>query len=433
MKRPNKFLKNRERLMADTSDLIKTIKNTLMKMKSKLMFLGMIFILGCAAAKADNQRGDPTLFALDAKALEKNRSRIKTKDAGILPAYEALLKEARKALDFGPVSVMEKKHLPPSGSKHDYMSLAPYHWPDPSKPGGLPYIRKDGQTNPEVKEYKDKEYMPMLCDALRTLSLAWYFSGENMYAEHASKLLRTWFLDTATRMNPNLNFAQAVKGVNTGRGAGLIDSRHFIKVIDAIGLLQESKYWKPADQHGMKIWFAEFLNWMQTSENGIDEMDAPNNHGAWYDAQRLAMALFIGDSDQARKVVISAQERLDRQMDESGSFPKEMERTISLHYTSFVMQAFFTIAQMADDAGMDLWNYTSPSGKSLKKGFDVLRPYLMGEKEWQGRQIKPFDMEDGYFLLMEASKRFNCRNCEAAVRNLAGEKASRLQINLLYN
>jgi hypothetical protein len=399
-------------------------------MQKKIFFLIGVFITTCLSVNAHEQPGKPVVFALSMQALEKNKNRVNIKDPLIMPAYKLLIKDADKALQFGPVSVMEKKNNPPSGDKHDYMSLAPYHWPDPNKPDGLPYIRRDGQTNPEVKEYKDKEYMPELCEVVQTLALAYYFSEDKQYAEHAAKLLRVWFLDTATRMNPNLNFAQAIKGVNNGRGAGVIDSRHFIKLVDAIGLIQDSKYWKQEDQEGMKKWFSDFLNWMQTSEVGKDEMDAPNNHGAWYDAERLSLALFTGNTALTKKIVISAQDRLDKQMDDNGKFPHEMERTISLHYSSFVMNAFFTIAQMADNTGIDLWSYTTPSGKSLKKGFDQLLPYISKEKDWEGQQIKDFDFEDGFPLLMQG-ERFGCKKCRATIKNIVGDKAERLRINLL--
>ena len=378
------------------------------------------------------QPGKPLVYALKLQALEKNRNRIRGKDPSIMPAYKLLIKDADKALDFGPVSVMEKKNNPPSGDKHDYMSLAPYHWPDPEKPGGLPYIRKDGQTNPEVLEYKDKEYMPKLCDVVHTLALAYYFSGENKYAEHAGRLLQVWFLDSATKMNPNLNFAQAIKGENAGRGAGIIDSRHFIKLVDAIGLLQASKAWTPVRQQGMKQWFSDFLQWMQTSKNGIDEMNKDNNHGAWYDAERLSLALFTGNRDLAKRIVLNVQDRLDKQMDKNGNFPKELERTTSLHYTVFAMTAFFTIADMAEKTGSDCWTLTTPSGNSLKKGFDVLKPFIAMKKNWEGQQIKDYDQEESYFLLMEAAAHLGCKDCEGIVRSLAADKAERLHINLLY-
>ena len=218
--------------------------------------IGLLFFIvssvACSSTKAVQQKEDPSVFTMDAKTLLKNKSRIHAKDPELMPSYKLLLKDADKALAWGPVSVMEKKNNPPSGDKHDYMSLAPYHWPNPDTKDGLPYIRKDGQTNPEVKEYKDKEYQPKLCGDAHTLALAYFFSGEEKYAEHAAKLIRVWFLDTATRMNPNLNFGQAIKGHNTGRGAGMIDTRHYVKLIDAIGLLKGAKSWTGKDDQGMK-------------------------------------------------------------------------------------------------------------------------------------------------------------------------------------
>lgn len=398
------------------------------------LFCASSFI-ACGVSQASQQQnvdGRINVFVLDAKTLEKNKSKIKANDPQLAASYKLLLKDADKALQWGPVSVMEKKNIPPSGDKHDYMSLAPYHWPNPDTKDGLPYIRKDGQTNPEVKEYKDKEYLPKLCSEVHTLALAYFFSEENKYAAHAADLLRVWFLDTATRMNPNLNFGQAIKGHNTGRGAGMIDTRHFVKLIDAIGLIQTSKNWKPAYQQGMKDWFRAFLNWMQTSKNGIDEMNAENNHGAWYDAQRLSMALFTGDKDLADKIVLNAASRLDKQLDANGYFPKELERTISLHYTSFVMEAFFNIAQMATHTSQDLWHRSTASGASLQKAFETAYPFLTGKKEWTYQQIKPYETEQAYFLLENAAIQYNCKDCKNDIQTLAADKAGRLRINLLY-
>lgn len=355
------------------------------------------------------------------------------KDAGLIPAYRRLLKDADDALQQRAVSVVEKKNVPPSGDKHDYMSLAPYHWPDPSKPRGLPYMRKDGQTNPEVKEYLDKEYMPKLIKAINTLAQAYYFSGNERYAQHAALLVRTWFIAPATKMNPNLKYAQAIKGENEGRGAGIIDARHFIKVVDAIALLEPSRHWTDVDQQEMKNWFSEFLKWMQTSENGIHELATKNNHGTWYDAQRLSYALFIDSTDLAKKIIVNAINRLNEQMDEGGKFPKEMERTISLHYSAFNLEAFFLIAAMAEHVGIDFWNYTSPKGNSLKKGFDTLKPYLTNQKKWEGQQIKDFDFEeDAYPLLAMAASKMDCFDCKIALKKLAGEKAGELRLNLLH-
>ncbi len=402
-------------------------------MKQNLFILIVFVFASCAAAKAPaTLPANTEVYVLNLAALEKNKAAIKKSDPVLTETYKLLIKDADKAMKFGTVSVMEKTNIPPSGDKHDYMSLAPYFWPDPAKANGLPYIRKDGQTNPEVKDYKDKDYMPKLCEQVSTLAMAYYFSDDNVYAAHAAKLMEVWFLDPATKMNPNLNYAQAIKGVNDGRGAGIIDARHFVKLIDAIGLIQTSKFWTAQDQNGMQKWFADFLNWMQTSKIGLDELNAKNNHGAWYDADRLAMSLFTGDKELAKKIISNAAGRLDYQIDEDGFLPKEMERTISLHYSAFALEAFFNIANMADKVGVDFWSLTTPSGKSLKKPFEALKPYLTSTKKWEGQQIKPYDFEDGYMLLMEAAKHFNCSDCPQSLKQLAGEKASRLRINLLY-
>jgi len=392
----------------------------------------ILLLLICTCCCINTTAQKPDVFVLDANALLANKNKVKANDAAVFPAYKELIKDANVALQFGPVSVMEKKHVPPSGDKHDYMSLAPYHWPDPTKPGGLPYIRRDGQTNPEVKEYKDKEYMPLLCENVHLLSLAYFFSGDEKYAEHAARLIRVWFLDTATRMNPNLNFGQAIKGENTGRGAGIIDGRHFIKVVDAIGLIKSSRYWDNVAHNEMQVWFAGFLNWLQTSENGLHENSTQNNHGVWYDALRLSVSLFIDSTDLSEKIISHVKDRLDKQMDNTGRFPLEMARTTSLHYSVFIMEAFLNIAQMAEHSGVDLWHYTSPTGKSLRKGFEALLPYLSKQKKWTGEQIKDFDFKEGYPLLEVAYLKFGCKDCKQMIKDIEGAKEKILLIHLLY-
>jgi hypothetical protein len=374
------------------------------------------------SGKAQVKLSNTDLIKIDFTAISVKKKSIQQKDTGLLRAYNQLLKEADKLLKYAPVSVMDKTEIPPSGDKHDFMSLAPYWWPDSSKPNGLPYIRKDGVVNPEVKNYPDKNNMPKLCENVYYLGLAYYYSNNEKFARHAAKLLSVWFLDTATRMNPNLKFGQAVKGRNDGRGAGIIDSRQFVFAIDAINLIKSSKSWTKKHHIGMQQWFTEYLNWLTVSEIGKDELDAKNNHGVWYDAQALAMAVFIENKKAANEIVSRAIERLDVQMDKDGFFPLEMERTTSLHYSVFTLNAFNIIAELSTQAGTDFWTLKTKSGKSVQLGLQALLPYVSKEKKWFGQQIKEFNSADAYALFIRGASKLNCTTCTDILKKIAGEQ-----------
>ena len=376
----------------------------------------------CFSMASFAQKNDLRVFVKDKDALIINKAKIKSGDKNLIPAYDKLMKDADKLLRIQPTSVMEKKQTPPSGNMHDYMSLAIYFWPDPSKTDGLPYIRKDGQINPEVDDYKDKSNMIWMTRNVEVLALAYYFSDDNKYAEKAAQLLQTWFLNPETKMNPNLNFAQAVKGKNDGRGIGIIESRILTSVVDAVGMINSSSSWSKNDQSGMEKWFNEFTQWLMTSKNGIEEFKAKNNHGVWYDEQKLSFALFTGNNEIALNTLNSLKSRLEMQMDTTGFFPAEMERTISLHYMAFMLEPLFNVANMAVSIKEDFWNYTSTSGRSIKKTFEVMKPYLAKEKDWFGQQIKPFEFEDNATpLLAQGFYKYNCMDCLSGIRNVLGE------------
>jgi hypothetical protein len=371
------------------------------------------------------------MVKLDVNILATKKTKLASKDPALTPAYDQLIKEANKLLAYQPVSVMDKTGTPPSGDKHDYMSIAPYFWPDPTKPAGLPYVNKDGQVNPEVRQYQDKQNLPKLCENVYTLSLAYYFSKDERYARHASKLLQVWFLDPATKMNPNLNYAQAVKGVTPGRAAGLIDSRFLIWAIDAIDLLHNSASWTAQNQQEIKNWFASFLAWLRTNKIGIDELNAKNNHGVWYDAQCLSMALFLDSTTLADKIVARTADRLDKQMDSSGLFPLELARTTSLHYSVFILNAFYIVAQLSEQTHTNFWTFQTPSGKSLQKASDALLPYITKQKEWTGPEIHPFNFLDAVPSLLRAQTHYGCTSCPAAIKSITGPQSEKLLYNLL--
>jgi type 1 glutamine amidotransferase len=346
----------------------------------------------------------PRVFLLEAKYLQSVRERIHQGDKSLAPALALLRRDADEALKTGLVSVMDKKATPPSGDKHDYMSQAPYFWPDPKSSNGLPYIRRDGEHNPEIGKIPDHKNILEMPGTVETLALEWYFSSEDKYASKATELLRTWFLAPSTRMNPNLQFAQAVPGINTGRGTGLIESRALTRVVDAVGLLAGSPSWTDADQHGLEKWFAEFLSWMKTGKNGQDEAAAKNNHGTYYDAQVISFALFLGDTNFAAEVAkASRQKRIAVQIEPDGRQPLELVRTKSWSYSIGNLSGLMTLATLTDNVGVDLWNYETSDGRSIRKALDFLLPFASREKKWPYQQLGRFSEESLYPLLRKAA------------------------------
>jgi hypothetical protein len=326
-------------------------------------------------------------------------------DPAIAPAYAALIKRADTALAGPTYTVVDKTRTPPSGDKHDYISMGPYWWPDPAKPNGEPYVRRDGEFNPErATNAFDVADLDAMSAGVEALSLAYWFTDDARYATKAAQLLRVWFLDPATRMNPNTRYAQGVPGRSTGRAEGVLDTYRLLRVIEGVGLLAPSKALSAADQTGLERWFADYTTWMRTDPNGREEQAAANNHGIWFDYQLAGFSLFARQDAVARQVVAEAgARRIATQVAPNGSLPLELTRTRALHYSYFALEALVGTAQFGRCVDFDLWRYKTADGRGLRAAFDFLAPYVGEEPSFPYPELKPQDASSEALPLFAAA------------------------------
>ena len=308
---------------------------------------------------------------LDLRALERDR---------VLRAADRYLREL-------PQTITAASSPRSAGGRHDYFSEGDYWWPDPANPDG-PYIQRDGMTNPD-NFVAHRHALIRLSLHVPALVSAWLLTRDRRYADHAARHLRAWFVDNDTSMNPNLLYAQAIKGRVTGRGIGIIDTLHLVEVVRAISLLEERKALSPPVREGTHQWFERYLTWMTTHEYGQAERDAKNNHGTCWVAQVAEFARYTGRADMTafcrerfKTVLVPGQIAAD------GSFPEELRRTKPYGYSLFNLDAMALVCQVLDGdrapgSGLDsLWKFETPDGRSIGKAIAFIYPYIKDKSRW---------------------------------------------------
>ncbi|WRZ94119.1 alginate lyase family protein [Streptomyces sp. NBC_01007] len=346
-------------------------------------------------ASARTAPGIPRTAVLDGGRLRRTRLRLDHGDRRLAHSLRALTARADNWLEQGPWTVVDKPKPAPGGDVHDYLSQAPYWWPSrpatADNPWGCPYVQRDGQRNPEVDTGTDRQDVEKVFDSTYDLALAWYYTGRKQYAEKASQVLRTWFLDPATRMNPNLDHGQFIPCKYDGRAIGVIDfSQSYTSVLDAIAVLDTgAPGWSRQDRAAMLDWNTGFRDWLTDSAFGKEEGAARNNHGTFYDMQLAALAYATGDRALARRTVLAARAlRIDPQIAADGSQPQELARTRSWHYSTFDLVAYTRLAAIGRHVGVDLWKYQGPDGQSLFKAVDYLLPAATGAEPWDRPELE---------------------------------------------
>lgn len=349
----------------------------------------------------------PQTFFIDSNLLAQAKKVFKSGENKGLLANEItrLILEANTYLKTKPPSVMDKGEVPPSGNKHDFLSLSPYRWPNPESQSGLPYVFRDGKTNPEIFNAPDKHNLDKVTVMIKTLSLAYYFTDNPQYAQKASELLRVWFLNDETRMNPNLNYSEIIRGKPEINPAGIIAGEYIPQIFDAISIIKNSLSWNKADEEGMQNWFNRYLDWLLSSESGKIASMKINNHGTYYYLQVSSIALFLDKQDIVKEAVQSMIQEsamssfrntphlLSSKITPDGKQPFELSRTKSLDYSMFNLLGLFNMAEIGEHVGIDMWNYKTVQGAGLRNALDYLIPYALEDKVWPYEQLVPIRKE----------------------------------------
>ncbi|HSB28305.1 MAG TPA: alginate lyase family protein [Pyrinomonadaceae bacterium] len=292
-----------------------------------------------------------------------------------------VLKAANEYLKEQPITITASHSPRSAGGVHDFFSEGDYWWPDPQNPEG-PYIQRDGMTNPN--NFVDhRKYLMRLSIQVPALVAAWRLTRDERYAKHAVKHLRAWFIDENTRMNPNLQYAQAIHGRFTGRGIGIIDTIHLVEVARAVEILKDSFSFNTTDLGGVLQWFIDYLEWLTTSKNGIDEREAKNNHGTCWVMQVAAFAQLVGN----RELIAYCRNRfksvlVPNQIAADGSFPEELRRTKPYAYSLFNLDALATICEMLSTPADNLWRFVTADGRGIAKALAYMYPYIKEKKIW---------------------------------------------------
>lgn len=314
-------------------------------------------------------------------------------------------------------SVVDKTTLPPSGNNRDYWHPAPYAWPNPATADGLPYIFKDGERVPGTRMYEpesvkyDRTSIQRMFDETTTLALAGYVFSNEAYSEKAVRLIRAWFIKEKTGMNPHLTYSQVVMGKNESRGtaSGLIETKDMYFFLDAVRLVRKSNFWRKDDEQKMLEWCNSFLAWLNTSDQGRQEVAATNNHGVAFDLQTYALAAFIGDVEQMYEILLRALSRMKGHVDQNGMQPHEMKRTTTAHYTAFNLHLWFNLnVLLRRTAGFNLFNeerdYKGAKFSTLEKATSWVLDRAAGD--WPFKQIDKFD-KDRYQHIYHTASRYS--------------------------
>ena len=354
--------------------------------------------------------------------------------------YQKLIREAEKFLSERATSVMDNpdEKVAKSKDKHDFISVGKYCWPNPNTSDGMPWIQRDGYINVENFKKDDAVRLDKMSNRVIKLCFTYFFSDDVQFAKKASELVQVWFIDPATRMNPNFTYAQVIPGNDNDMGhfPGIIFGRTFVNILAGLCLVQKSSAYTKNLDVGIKKWFAEYYAWLTTSDMGLKESRATNNHSIAYDEQLLAIALFSGDSAAQRRLIAEFYpKRIFKQVEPDGKMLRELARTRALGYSAYNVKHMLEICEMVEKANPSFYKIRSSDGRCIGVAIDYIAQYL-GKKPEEFlpyKQIADWDkcMDDICWIVKWAAKYDPSKNYEGMFEKYSLGMADHIN-NLLY-
>ncbi len=372
----------------------------------------------------------------DASLWTAAKSAIAQNQAYYTSAKTTLVADADSLLNDVPNPVTNKTLLPASGDIHDYLSTAPYYWPvNPNNLSG-PWEARDGQVNPSSRNNDtDQVRTSNMFDAVNVLTLAYYYTDDVAYATKLKQIIKVWFVDAATKVNPNVNHGQAIPGSGgtSGRSLGVIEWVDISTIVTALEVLDASGQFTSATDVNTRdkteLWLSQYYAWLTNPNISIshNEDTQPQNHGQWFDFQAVGLAIHLGKFQDAQNRLNNiTKNRIRDQINVSasqpsgapapvGSFPNELGRTKSVNYSTMTLRALTYVAQMGrrPDVGVDLWNYTASNGANLSIAFNFLKPFAVNPSSWPAIKINPNGSK--YYVQIEGSGSTNTEKATSKI------------------
>lgn len=405
------------------------------------MFVRTLLLCVIALSFRNTFSAVPTL-RYNATLLAYSKYRVQKNDVDLLPPYQSLLSSADNLLDVGPWSVLNRS-IPAlfsySSNPREYQSFATYFWnctyccplansidvssngPSCSIPGpcnvstGLPYIDCDGNANDELISEYHSPLWSNVHGAVATLGLAYYYTDDEKYAVQATKLIRTWFYDPVSGMIPNLDHAQSIPGVCSGRPQGIIDfsTGGFLSVLETVTFISSSQAWTTQDNDSMTEWTKQFLEWLLTGVTSrYDYMDEPNNHRTWINALIFGTAIWLDNTTVVNDFLANFPELINSQINASGQLHFEAQRSRGLTYSNMCLHAYLDIAAEISNYNIGnpyyIYNFNASDGGSIRQAIQYIEPFAIGGVCWPYEQFTNYDWGSSYYdTLRQAAAVYN--------------------------